>query len=455
MSKNIISNAVFILCVLCCFIFSLISYIQFSSSDYVYVSSIGRNWSNGPISDVEASGYDCPSGKSPAIVDFWLGTVSGCSCPALIGDGLSRSACSRRSYACSNVYQLGAIPYRIWRGSNLCVKRGPNYLDLKTGKSSNDCGSGYKSCGIADSLNQVLCYPNNVECPYNFVKVLSPSEQVPKDVKYTVVPLGFNSQEGKILFSNENTSGKTLIQFKVDDNTPCLSPDYRNLEIKPYYLEKTWDMNSCQNEIGGQRYDNSYTKIDSESYNRLYSDNQILGILLSLPQFQNYNYLSGATSLYSKNFIGFNKQCVSKLLGNKPSSLIIQDLVQIEDKIGSVSTVALVGMIFGIIGFVIIIIFSCIFCCGGGDTEGLKFLSIISVIFISIPALIISAILVSKANNIGYDLSLFADPYCTDSITSNAVGSFSSKINSGISMSVTYLIFSILALVCNVFSFFV
>lgn len=456
MSKTIISNALFILCVFCCFIFSLISYVQFNSSDYVYVSSIGRNWANGPISDAEASGYECPSGKTPAIDDFWMGTVSGCSCPALISDGLSRSACSRRSYACSSVFQIGAIPYRVWRGSNICVKRGPNYLELKTGKSPADCGTGYKSCGVADSLNQVLCYPNNVECPYNFVKVISNAEKVPTDKNYTVMPLGFNAQDGRMIFSNENTSGKTLNQFKIDDNVPCLSPDYRNLAVKPYYLEKTWDRNSCQNEIGGEKYDNSYTKLDSETYNKLYSENQILGILLSLPQFQNYNYLSGTTSLYYKNFIGFNKQCVAKLIGNTPSTQIIADLAKIEDTVSSVSTCALVGMIFGIIGIVIISIFSCVFCCGSsGDTDSLKFLNIISCIFITIPALIISAILVSKANNIGYDLTLFADPYCTDSITSNAVGGFSSKISSGINMSVTYLVFSVLAFVCNIFAFFV
>jgi hypothetical protein len=424
---------------LLCFIFSIISYVQFSSSDYVYVASIGKNWANGPISDAEASGYECSSGKVPAIDDFWFGTVTGCSCDSLIGDGLSRSACSRRSYLCSTVYQIGGIPYRLWRGTNICVKRGPNYLDLKTAKSAALCGSGYKSCGIADSLQQVLCYPNAVNCPYNFIKVLSANQQVPNDKNYTVIPLGFNGQDGKMIFSNENISGNTVNQFKIDDNQPCLSPDYKNLAIKPYYLEQSWGKNLCQNAIGGQNFDNAYTKVDSESYNKLYSDNQILGILLSLPKFQKYNYLSGSTSLFYKIYIGINSQCISK----------IADLVKIEDAISSVSTTALVGMIFGIFAIVILVIFSVIFCCNEGKEESLKVMNIIFGIFSSIPALIISAILVSKANNIGYDLSVFSDPNCTDSITSNAVASFSSKINSGVSMSVAYLLFSVLGFVSN------
>jgi len=422
----------------------------------MYVSSIGKNWAKGPISDAEASGYECSAGKTPAIDDFWQGTVQGCNCPALIGDGLSRSACSRRSYTCANVFPIGPIPYRIWKGSNICVKRGPNYLDLKTGKSAADCGSGYKSCGIADTLNQVLCYPNNVECPYNFIKVLPNSATVPSDKKYISIPLGAFNSDSKMIFSNENISGKSVIQFKIDDNTPCLSPDYRNLAVKPYYLEKVWNMNTCSNNIGGKNEDESYTKIDSESYQRLYSDNQIMGILQSLPKFQSYNYLSGQTSLYYKNYIGFNKQCVSKLIGNASSTQILTDLVQIEASIGSISTCALVGLVFMIIGIVFLIFFGIFsLCTSSFDDTGLMFMHIISGILISLPAFIISAILVSKTNAISFDLSVLSDPFCSDSITSNAVGSFSSKIGSGKSTAVAYLFFAILALVSNIVSFIV
>ena len=448
MSKTIVSNAVFILCTLLCFIFSTISYVQFSSSDCVYIASIGKNWANNPITNAEGSGYECSSGKVPAIDDFWLGTVTGCSCLSLIGEGLTRTACSRRRYTCSTVYQIGGIPYRLWRGTNICVKRGPNYLDLKTAKSAALCGSGYKSCGIADSLQQVLCYPNAVDCPYNFIKVLSANQQVPNDKNYTVIPLGFNGQDGKMIFSNENISGNTVNQFKIDDNQPCLSPDYKNLAIKPYILEQSWNKNSCQNAIGGKNFDFAYTLVDSESYNELYSDNHILGVLMSLPKFQKYNYLSGTTSLFYKNYIGIDSRCISKIAGKSSSTQVISDLVKIEEIISSVSTIAMVGMVFGIMAFVILIIFTCIFW-NQEKEESFKNMNIILGIFSCIPALIISAILVSKANNLGYDLSVFSDPNCTDSITSNAVASFSSKISLGVRMSVVYLIFSVFGFVSN------
>jgi len=453
MSKTIISNAVFLLCMLFCFIFTLVSYIKFSTSDYMYVASIGRNWKNGPISDVEAGGYDCQVGKDSAIDDRWDGTVSGCICPALITDGLTRSSCSRKSFACQTIYQIGPMPYRLWKGTNICVKRGPNYLDLKTAKTPSECGSGYKSCGVVDTLNQVLCYPSNVECPYNNVKALSSSQQVPNDMKYTVVPMGFNGQDGKFIFSNENVKGKTITQFKIDDDTPCMSPDYRHLLVKPYYLEVTWDKNSCQNDVGGQFVDSAYTKLDSESYSRLYSDNQITGILQSLPQFNKYYYLQSQTNIYYKNYIGMDRKCLGRLIGNSSSAQILNDLVNIEKLVSSASTCALVGIIFAGIGLLIAGIFGCIMCSSGGAETGIVFY-VINGIFFSIPALIISAILVSKSGITNYDMSTFSDSSCTDVVTSAAVIEFVSKINSGATMAVVYLIFSIFAFILNIAGFF-
>jgi len=453
MSKSIISNAVFILCILLCFVFTLVSYIQLSSSDYVYISSIGRNWGSGPISEAEASGYDCSAGKIPVMNDFWDGTVNGCACPALITDGLSRGSCSRKSYACSNVYAISPMPFRLWKSTNICGKRGPTYLDLKTAKTESECGSGYKSCGIIDTLNQVLCYPSNVDCPYNYVRTLGPNEAVPSDMKYDVVPLGFNGQEGKLIFSNENKNGKIINQFRVDDDIPCISPDYKHLSVTPYYLEKSWDKNKCTNDVSGQFFDSSYVKIDSESYNRLYSDNQILGILMSLPQFQKYNYLNAQTSLFYKNYIGMDRKCVSKLLGGLPSQQVIEDLAKIETSIGSASTCALVGLIFSIIGIIVLGIMLCVSGCGNSD--GWIVFNVIGGIFFTLPAIIISSILVSKSGSINYDMGIFADPNCTDQITSNAVLFFTSKISSGVSMAIAYLVCAIIAVVCNIAAFFV
>jgi hypothetical protein len=130
------------------------------------------------------------------------------------------------------------MPYKIWKSTLICSKRDPSYLDLKTAKTESECGSSYKSCGIIDSLNQVLCYPDNVKCQYNYFNALGPNDAIPTDRKYDVVNIGFNQREGKFIFSNENTRGRIIKQFTIDDDIPCISPDYKHLSYQPYYLEK-------------------------------------------------------------------------------------------------------------------------------------------------------------------------------------------------------------------------
>jgi len=448
MFKELVSNGIFLLCILLCFVFSLISYINISSSDYFYITGISRNWAYGPISEVEASSYDCNSDKVSLINDFWEGTVQGCVCSAIINDGLYRGICNRKSYGCSGVFPNSPMPYKIWKSTHFCSKRGPSYLDLKIAKTESECGSNYKSCGIIDSLNQVLCYPDNVKCPYNYVNALEPNDSIPTDRKYDVVNIGFNGQEGKFIFSNENTRGKIINQFSIDDDVPCVSPDYKHLSYIPYYLEKSYDKGKCTNDIGGELYDNSYTKLDSESYSRLYHENQIMGILMSLPQFQKYNYLNNQTSLFYKNYIGIDRKCISRLLGGKTSSEIFQEFSEMEKIIISSSTLALVGLICSCIGIFVIIILACIFCTGGPD--GMKAFYIVAFIFFTLPAFIISAILIRKTNAINYDLGIIADPTCSDKITSSAVNFFSSKISSGVSMATGYLVCSIIGIIFNI-----
>jgi len=277
MSKALISNGIYLLCILVCFITSLISYINISCSDYSYVTGITRNWSYGPISEAEASSYDCSPGKESLINDFWKGTSYGSAClPTDLDDVLFGGVCDRNSYGHVSIFKNGPLPYKIWKGTHICSKRGPTYLDLKTAKTESECGSSFKSCGIIDTLNQVLCYHNDINYPYNYVKLLGPNDTIATDRKYDVVNLGLNGQEGKFIFSNENINGKIINEFNIDDDVPCLSPDYKHLSYVPHFFEKSYSKGNCTNEVGGEFLDKSYTKLDSESYNRLYEENKII-----------------------------------------------------------------------------------------------------------------------------------------------------------------------------------
>jgi len=175
--------------------------------------------------------------------------------------------------------------------------------------------------------------------------------------------------------------------------------------------------------------------------------------LKSLPQFERFNYLNSQTSLFYKNYIGIDRKCISRLLGSKTSSEIIQEFSELEITILSACSIAIIGLIISCIGLTIMFVLLGRHCCDA-DQEYLKVIYIIAFIFYSLPTFVISAILVSKTNAINYDLGILADPLCTDKITSAAVNFFSSKIFLGVSMAIVYLVFSILGIISNITVYF-
>lgn len=453
-NSSVILSAIFVLCMFLCFIFSIVCYTKFDGSDHMYVASIGKNWSTGPISDVEAGGFDCPPGKVSIINDDWMGTNQGCYCQGIFNT-LTATVCNRKSFNCHNVMGVNPIPLKEWRSSNLCGKRGPNYLKLKTASTANGCGGKYKSCGIIDSLNNHLCYPDDIPCPYNFFKIENKDFKVPTDKNYTIVPLGNNGVEGKAIFSNEYKEDKVVNEFRIDDNTPCLSPEYKNLNHQPYVLEKTYGYDKCTNEIGGSYLDKSFTKVDSSTYNQLYYSNKIMSVIQMLPLFATkYNYFETSTSLFYKNYIGMNHRCIENMIKNESAEEFIQGLINVEESINSAKTAALVGMIFTIIGITFtIFLFFMKLCCGGEDSNGMMMgVIILNIILLCIPALVCGSIIVGKINANNFDLTPLAQPGCTDQITQSALHGFTSKISSAKTMAASYLSLSLIGAFVGIFS---
>lgn len=447
--SNIVISGIFLLCVFLCFIFSIVCFTKFNNSDHYYVASLGKNWGAGPISDVETGGFECPHGKFPIINDEWMGTQRGCYCTGL-WTSLRRNSCGENDHHCADVFSINPVPFKKWKSTNLCGHRGPNYLSMKTVKSPNGCGSNYKNCGVVDTLGQYLCYPNNIACPYNFMKIMDKNFQVPTDKKYTVVPLGTNGIEGKAIFSNEYTDSKIINEFRVDDDQPCLSPEYKNLKHAPYLLERIYGHDKCTNAIGGEFIDNSFQKVDSIKYGYLYHDNGINSILESLPQFSaKYDYRQSDTSLWYKNYIGMNHACIEKMMHGQNEVEFIMGLVHIEDKINNMKIAAIVGIVFSCIGVFAIIVFGCIKLCQSEFAAGFANAAA-GMVCVCLPALIIGSIIVGNINANNFDMTPLSEPGCTDSITTGALKGFSSNVSGAKSMAASYLSFGLIGLFAGV-----
>lgn len=450
--NSYIVSGIFVICVLLCFILSIVSYAKFKNSDYRYVASLGKNWSTGPISDLEVGGYECPPGKISIINDVWPGTDDGCICRGLLFDNLKKGRCggSRSEHNCYSISPINPVQLKKWRSTNICGKRGPNYLKLKTSESANGCGANYKNCGVVDSLKHYLCYPNNTPCPINDMKIVGKNVDVPKDKNYKILPLGNNGNEGKVVFSNEFTNQKVINEFRTDDNTPCLSPEYKNLNHKPYRLEHTWGHDTCSNDIGGKYHDKDYVKVDTETYNQLYQENGIFVALTSLPNFEKYNYLQSNTNLFYKNYIGMNKKCFEKMITKQTEDQFLSEILNIRSNIESTQSAAMFGMVLNIIGLVILIVMVLVFIFSKVDSDNM-FWMIPCMLLNSLVSLIVGSIIVGIINAHNFDLTPLAQPGCTDPITESALLGFTSTISSGKGTSAAMLSFGLISLIVGAF----
>lgn len=474
MSKHIFASAVFVICIVLCFTFALVSFAKFSSSDSTYTSSIGKNWQKGPVSDVEAASVKCPEGKENIINDFWQGTNAGCICSLddqipLTSNStnfnrdnnstfpnnsknkkIKMGECLSNNPRCKTIKSSNPIPYFMWKGVNFCGKRGPNYLDMKISKDDKSCGKGYKPCGILDSLNNYLCYPNGISCPYNFMKNIKKDYPIPKDKKYVQINLGVGGNHGKMIFSNENIKGEIVNEFKIDDDTPCLSPDYSNYNHTPYPLEKNFVKRKC-NQVADEKVNSHYMKIDSINYVNLYNDNQIMGVIDNLDLFtKEYNYLNNSTNLYYRNYIGMKRECLKDLLLEKTKEEIIISLINIEKDVEKFEKILIIGLAFSSVGIFVFIVFflSAFFAKTYGETGHL--FNWIGMFIISLPNIIVGFILIFISRHANLVVKYMSYPGCTDPLTSSALNKFSFDIDTGRNMTFAYTIFAVIGLVANI-----
>jgi len=273
--------------------------------DSQYTISLARNWLNSPILDISL-GPKCSEGYSIYIFDYWPGTLRGCIC----GGTFYIGGCPSKKYTtCNAISPIDPIPYKLWSSNTLCVKSIPmtSYLNLTIARKEDSCPTGQKSCGIIDSLGNILCMQTNDVCPLNDIKMFSSSETVPSG--YKTLNLNQNGVIKTLAFRNSSPSGKVVVEFKVSDNTPCIDPYFYNKITNPYILEVTNERDKCIGSLGSQILDKNYNFIDYTKVYDLYNENNILPVIKDkLPLFPTSQF-DLRTRLYYRNYIGLNKSC--------------------------------------------------------------------------------------------------------------------------------------------------
>jgi hypothetical protein len=434
------STVFYLIATILMFVFLSITYVNVSNSQYSYMHSIGENWQRGLIMDVNSDKVFCSGNSKPLITDPWQGTEAGCYCTfsfSLYGP-LRRDSCrrSRDNYSfCSSVAPIAPIDYKVWRGVPLCANRLPlSYLDFKIANSPSDCGIIMKSCGIIDSLNNVLCVPLGAKCPVNYVKVLPTNKASQLSFNHTAFNLTGGDQ---IVFSNEAPEGDIYSEFLISQGQPCSDPSRKNFQDLPYLLDPYYSKGDCSVPVGNYTYDYRYKLIDSYNSTNLLKENNILPLVKSLPSYPIESDFKA--NLFARNYIGLNPLCLDELRFTGKIDLILYNLLETKDYMMRVENLSLAAIITGIFLLLFVIFTTVILLCCKFDDSELRgaLLFYIAPFILSLAVFIISIIVALNLNGYVSQTDVLTRKECVDDITFQAANNFEDNIKVAYSLSIT------------------
>ena len=326
---------------------------------------------------------DCSSDEETLILGQWDGTNEGCFC----GEEIYNRKCTEEDLkkGCKSLDAISPKNYTIINSKHICIKKSDKkYIDyLRNGQiklKNSSCPINYKSCGIVDTLERILCVKTDENCPLNINDIMN---NLDSSFEYNSFPIGYNNY--KINISKDNNE-KILSIFKLNQYFPCMYPDEKNWTYH-YILEQP--SKECKNEIKGNKTDFRYeklTKYISTKY-QLYKDNLILDNLVNY----NENILKNEeVYLYGRYLLGFN---IDEIDGFSYEKIISsQSLINKSKKILKIFTYIIIGGIsFGLLSLIIAL------CNSTGGIHNLFFMNIIVpcfLVIISFIGIILSLILI-------------------------------------------------------------
>ena len=224
-----------------------------------------------------------------------------------------------------------------------------DYIHNYTVSDENNCTDNYKQCGILDSDRRILCLPNDEECPINGFWI-SDEGSDPKYEGYKTKKVydSIDNSEYYIYYTNNNTKGKIITEFKLSAGTPCKSSS--DIFWDQYYddeVEKYIDY--CQSGTSYEYFQVSYGIIQMKS---LFKDNG----LTDPPNNQNYKGVGESkVYLFSRNYIVIKEKCFKAFLENFNNEKKYYDVV--------VNVIRVLGVISLAMNIAIIIYMFSMCCC--------------------------------------------------------------------------------------------
>jgi hypothetical protein len=215
-----------------------------------------------------------------------------------------------------------------------------NYVNKYSVSSGNNCPTDYKKCGILDSAERILCLPNSEACPLNGFGI----SNIDSDSNYN----GYEKKEVEdstdgskyyLYYTNTNTEGKIITEFKLSAGTPCATSS--ELNWYKYYKDEVVKEYGCKSVIDNRKYSNRYIQVSNGIINmkNLYKENG----LTDPPNDDNFG--NPSVSLYARNYNEIDEKCFEKFIKDfKDEKKYYSGVLIAIRGLGAISIVLIVSM---------------------------------------------------------------------------------------------------------------
>jgi hypothetical protein len=330
-------------------------------SYFTMVNQIFNNWSLGFIEDIKIiektkseKEYMCPDNYEYLFKFQFPGTKSGCNCLNIFNmtgytefeNKLLPGSCSLMlvKFGCQTVADLPSKALHSIEDKFYCIKRKEfSYLqNYRENIFENGCPSGKQSCGVVDSVGNLLCISMDQGCPifgreknknnnlnYNdlYRNLSYPfSENIfsttGENSKFLVLPLSplpitnftdknYSISEMPNLIQNFS---KNFIQFSLSQGLTCINNDEINLyQEEVYELFNYRRTMKCATQLFENnlkfKYDTRYKPLAILNTDSVFDKEDFLKTNLeTLPKFPK-SYFTSPLIISGRNYIGWNKKC--------------------------------------------------------------------------------------------------------------------------------------------------
>ena len=187
-----------------------------------------------------------------------------------------------------------------------------NYFDYKnnyTVSPGNNCFNNYKKCGILDQAGNILCLPDNEDCPLNgfwISDIASDPEYIGYECKEVYDSI--DNSNFYIYYTNNNTDGEIITEFKLSAGIPCAMPTESNWQH--YYDEEVEENYICESFVNGNKNSYRYSQVSYGiiNFRSLYKDNG----LTDPPD--NYYVDNFKAYLFVRNYNEIDEKCFKDFL---------------------------------------------------------------------------------------------------------------------------------------------